>query len=72
MRATVHAERTADGVVAWRRAQLVQSGFPRPLAERLAHDPEYDLHELIGLVERGCPPDLAVRIAAPLHSGGAA
>jgi hypothetical protein len=50
----------------WRRRQLLRSGFPPTLARRLAHDPAYDLHALIELVERGCPPELALRILAPL------
>jgi hypothetical protein len=54
--------------VIWRREQLLQSGFPSPLAARLAKDPRYDLHALIELVERSCPPDLAIRILAPLES----
>jgi hypothetical protein len=59
--------RTQDReVVAWRRDQLVRAGFPLPFAARLARDPRIDLHELIGLTERGCPPELAVRILAPL------
>jgi hypothetical protein len=29
-----------------------------------------DLHELIELVERGCPPALAARILAPLDREG--
>jgi hypothetical protein len=61
-----------DRVVVWRREQLVQSGLPLPLAARLAKDTRYDLHALIGLVERGCPPRLAVRILAPLEGGEAA
>jgi hypothetical protein len=56
----------------WRREQLVHSGFPLPLAAQLAKDPGYDLHRLIELVEAGCPPELAVRILAPLESGQAA
>jgi hypothetical protein len=36
---------------------------------RLARDGAYDLHALIGLVEHGCPPALAVRILAPLDDG---
>jgi hypothetical protein len=52
-------------VADWRRDQLCRSGFPHDLAARLASDPEYDLHVLIELVERGCPPELAVRILAP-------
>lgn len=54
-------------VVSWRRQQLAQYGFPRPLASRVARDGRYDLHTLIELVERGCPPELAVRILAPLE-----
>jgi hypothetical protein len=45
--------------------QLVASGFPPSLAAALAEDPGYDLHGLIELVERGCPPELAVQILAP-------
>jgi len=52
-------------VVGWRREQLLQSGFPPPLAKRAAADPLYDLHQLIELHERGCPPDLAMRILGP-------
>jgi hypothetical protein len=60
------------GVVRWRREQLVLSSFPLPLAEGIAKDPSYDLHRLIELVERGCPPQLALRILAPLEVGEAA
>jgi hypothetical protein len=66
----VQTKATSDAAFAevarWRREQLVYSGFSRPLAGRLAGDPRYDLHALIELVEGGCPPDLAVRILAPL------
>ena len=58
--------------VAWRREQLASSGFSLPLAERLAGDRRYDLHGLIELVERGCPPELAMRILAPLDEDDAA
>jgi hypothetical protein len=57
---------TAPEIVSWRRRQLVQAGLSGRLARRLADDPAYDLHALIELVERGCPPVLAVRILAPL------
>jgi hypothetical protein len=59
-------------VVRWRREQLVDSGFPLPLAARLAADSHYDLHALIGLAERGCDPRLAVRILAPVEGETAA
>jgi hypothetical protein len=59
-------------VTSWRRDRLVEAGFPLPLASRLARDRRYDLHILIGLVEQGCPPELAVRILAPIEEGAAA
>jgi hypothetical protein len=52
-------------VFRWRRDQLVAAGFRPPLAASVAADGGYDLHALIELVERGCPPPLAVRILAP-------
>jgi hypothetical protein len=66
---TQHA---GQDVLRWRREQLVRTGFSRPLATRLADDARYDLHALIGLVEQGCRPDLAVRILAPLEGKSAA
>jgi hypothetical protein len=62
---------TTAQLVAWRRDQLTASGFPLPLAARVARDSRCDLHTLIELVERGCPPHLAARIAAPLDEGSA-
>ena len=59
------AQRANADLVGWRREQLVRSGFTLPLADRLARDGRYDLHGLIELVERGCPPPLADRILAP-------
>ena len=64
--------RAGADVVRWRRTQLLATGFPPPLAAGLAEDARYDLHAVIELVERGCPPDLAVRILAPLDGDGAA
>jgi hypothetical protein len=72
VRTDLTLEREANEVVAWRCDQLAASGFPRPLASSVAGDSRYDLHALIELVERGCPPNLAVRILAPLGEGGAA
>lgn len=64
--------RSAHQLVVWRRDQLVRSGFPFPLAARLAKDARWDLHALIELVESGCAPELAARILAPLDDGTAA
>jgi hypothetical protein len=65
-------ERARHDVVRWRRQQLVDSGFPLPLAARLAQDSRYDLHALIELAERGCDSELAVRILAPIEGVTAA
>jgi hypothetical protein len=49
-----------------RLRRLIDAGFGRQLAADLAASPQFDLHELIELVERDCPPRLAARILAPL------
>jgi len=56
-----------DEVCVWRYSQLVRAGFPKPLAARAARDVRYDLHRLIELADNGCPPELALRILAPLE-----
>jgi hypothetical protein len=53
-------------VQAWRSLRLLDAGFPAALADPVASDPRFDLHALLQLVDRGCPPDLAVRILSPL------
>ena len=72
MRTETTSERAAHDVVRWRREQLFHTGFALPLAAGLAKDSRYDLHALIELVERGCRPELAVRILARLEAGSAA
>ena len=69
---SIHTSRSAGctggpplDVGAWRRCRLVEAGFTPALAAAVAADRELDLHELLGLVDRGCPPELAVRIVAP-------
>jgi hypothetical protein len=52
--------------VHWREGRLLSAGFGADLAEDLAHQEGIDLHELLKLVDRGCPPHLAARILAPL------
>ena len=66
MRTELREARELYEFVSWRRAQLVATGFSSPLAVRVARDHRYDLHALIQLAEAGCPPELAVRILAPL------
>ena len=56
----------APAVRDWRREVLRHVGFPDRLAGELADDGRVDLHDLLELVDRGCPPELAARIVAPL------
>lgn len=72
MRTQTATERDGESVVRWRREQLVHTGFTLPLAAVIAKDARYDLHALIELVERGCQPELAVRILAPIEGQDAA
>ena len=62
----------ADGppvdVITWRLCRLLESGFADDLAGRLATTHTVDLHALLQLVDRGCPPELAARILAPLET----
>lgn len=55
-------------VIDWRRAVLRQAGFDPATAHRLAEDARVDLHDLLNLVDRGCAPELAARILAPLDA----
>lgn len=57
--------RSAD----WARLRarlLTEAGFAADTSQRLARRPEADVHALLDLVDRGCPPHLAVRILAPI------
>jgi len=53
-------------VVGWRRGRLLAAGFDPDMAGRLARDCRVDLHAVLELIDRGCPPVLAARILAPL------
>ena len=53
-------------LVSWRIRRLVAAGFRQSDAVALAHTPRLDLHALLELIDRGCPPELAARIVAPL------
>lgn len=52
-------------LVSWRRDQMIRAGFDGATASAFSRT-AVDLHALIELVERGCPPHLGARIMAPL------
>ena len=53
---------------AWRRRRLIAVGFGEQLAAQTAADGAVDLHELLILLDRGCPPATAARILAPIEA----
>jgi hypothetical protein len=54
----------SDRYVDWRTRCLLDAGFGERDAVRLGRHPAYDLHVLLELIDRGCPPSPAVRILA--------
>lgn len=62
----LRARQDLDDAVAWRYQNLLAAGFAPALAAAVATEPGYDLHAVLQLIDRGCPPDLAARILEPL------
>ena len=46
----------------WRAEELERAGYEPRAAGGLAVRHDVDLHTAVELLERGCPPDLALRI----------
>ncbi|HEU4973656.1 MAG TPA: hypothetical protein VFT50_01100 [Baekduia sp.] len=63
---THHDAELLAAVLPWRRSVLRRAGFDARLAARIAADPRYELDAILSLTDRGCPPELAIRILAPL------
>jgi hypothetical protein len=64
-----HASRQTEDwatMLPWRRSRLRRAGFDARLAAELGADLRYDLHAILELTDRGCPPPLAARILAPI------
>ena len=51
-----------DKIARWRAEELERAGYGTRAAGRLAARHDIDLHRAIGLLEQGCPPELAVKI----------
>ena len=49
-------------VESWRLHVLMESGYPLPLAEKIAAALDADLHEAVQLVSNGCDPRTAAEI----------
>jgi len=55
-----------EPVISWRAARLRTAGFAPELARTLSSDRRCDVHAILDLIDRGCPPELAARILAPV------
>ncbi len=51
-----------ERVERWRAAELERAGYPAEAAARIAARHDVDLHRAVGLVENGCPVELALKI----------
>lgn len=57
-----YTETELERVERWRAEALVRAGYDERAAMELAGRQDVDLHTAIGLLEGGCPADLAVKI----------
>ena len=55
-------EREREGITSWRIECLRAAGYDAEAAIVIALDRDVDLHRAVSLLERGCPPDLALQI----------
>lgn len=51
-----------DRVLCWRREQLERAGYDTGAVNDLAGRGDIDLHLAVDLLEKGCPPETALRI----------
>ena len=58
----LHKETEQERIERWRTEELERAGYEPADAERLATARDVDLHLAVGLLRRGCSPELAVRI----------
>jgi hypothetical protein len=55
-------ESESERVARWRTEELTRAGYDPAAAGELAQRSDIDLHQAIGLLANGCPPELALRI----------
>lgn len=70
MQSAPQPEPQDDAVAAWRVERLREAGFSLEQAKHVAGRRTYDLHALLELIDRGCSPELAVRILTPIEEEG--
>ncbi len=60
--AEVNVRSELDQVEWWRARELERAGYPAEAAVQLAARHDIDLHFAVGLLERGCTPEVALQI----------
>ena len=60
--AELHEATEAERIERWRLEELIRAGYPEQGAAALAGRLDIDLHAAVALLERGCAPDVALRI----------
>ncbi len=60
--ADLQIETEAERIERWRYEALLRAGYEPSAARRIAEHQGIDLHHAVGLLERGCSPELAVAI----------
>jgi hypothetical protein len=58
----IQIETESERIARWRAQELERAGFDADAAAELAGAPYVDLHLAVDLLERGCPPETALRI----------
>jgi hypothetical protein len=58
----IQVETEAERIERWRAEELERAGYDQVNAAELATRQDVDLHLAVGLLERGCPVDTALRI----------
>jgi len=58
----LYVETEQERIERWRAEELERAGYTPGAAAQLAMSREVDLHVAIALLERGCSPELALRI----------
>jgi len=51
-----------ERIETWRREELERAGYPREIAADLAGREDVDLRFAVSLLQRGCPPEVALQI----------
>ena len=60
--ADLQIETETERIERWRYEALLRAGYEPSAARRIAERADIDLHHAVGLLERGCSPELAVAI----------